>query len=229
MKIVAIHQPQYLPYLGFFHKLAHCDLFVALDHVQFQKNGLQNRNRIKTASKEGTQWITVPVRHRLGQAINEVQIDSSSSWQKKHWNALVSNYSRARCFHNYSDQFQGLLNNDYANLSLLNMRLITWCMEALAITTPVVYSSQLEVCGSATSLLVSICQAVGADAYLSGPGGARYMEMNLFQEAGVQVLWQDYSCVAYEQQFPAAGFVPNLSVIDALFNCGRDLTSMVSS
>ena len=229
MKIVAIHQPQYLPYLGFFHKLAHCDVFVALDHVQFQKNGLQNRNRIKTGSKEGTQWITAPVRHRHGQAINEVQTDSSSPWQKKHWNALVSNYSHARCFRKYGDQLQRLLFTEYQNLSQLNMELIGWCMEALEIRTPVLYSSQLGLDGQATSLLVNICRAVGADAYLSGPGGARYMEMSLFEQAELQVLWQDFDCTAYEQQFPEAGFVPNLFVIDALLNCGRDVIRMVSS
>ena len=229
MKVVAIHQPQYLPYLGFFHKLAHCDVFVALDHVQFQKNGLQNRNRIKTGSKEGVQWITVPVRHKFGQAINETQMDSSLPWQKKHWNALLANYSRARCFQAYADQLERLLHAEYRSLSHLDMDLTAWCMEALEIRTPVVYSSQLGLDGRATSLLVNICRAVGADAYLSGPGGAHYMEMALFEEAGLQVLWQNFDCPAYEQQFPEAGFVPNLSVIDALLNCGRDVVPLVNS
>jgi hypothetical protein len=197
--------------------------------VQFQKNGLQNRNRIKTGSKEGLQWITVPVRHRFGQAINETQIDSSLSWQTKHWKSLQANYSRARCFHAYEDQLQRLLGAEYRSLSHLDMDLITWCMEALEIRTPILYSSQLGVDGRATSLLVNICRAVGADSYLSGPGGARYMEMALFEEAGLQVLWQSFDCPTYEQQFPKAGFVPNLSVIDAILNCGRDVVPLVNS
>jgi hypothetical protein len=109
------------------------------------------------------------------------------------------------------------------------MDLTTWCMEAFDIRTPVVYSSQLGVDGRATSLLVNICRAVGADAYLSGPGGARYMEMALFEEAGLQVLWQDFDCPVYEQQFPETGFVPDLSVIDALLNCGPDLVPLKNS
>lgn len=229
MKVVAIHQPQYLPYFGFFHKLAHCDVFVALDHVQFQKNGLQNRNRIKTRSTEGSQWITVPVRQKFGQAINETQIDWSVPWSRKHWNALLVNYSRARCFPAYADQLQRLLFSQYGTLDRLDMNLIAWCMEALEIQTPVVYSSQLKVDGRATSLLVNICRAVDADAYLSGPGGSLYMETALFEEAGLQVLWQDVSCPVYEQQFPETGFVPNLSIIDALFNCGRDAVTFVNS
>jgi hypothetical protein len=227
MKTVAIHQPQYLPYLGFFHKIAHCDVFVALDHVQFQKNGLQNRNRIKSASKEGTQWITVPVKHRLGQAINEVQMDTSSSWQKKHWNALVSNYSRAQYFRKYADALQPVLAADYSNLSDLNMKLASWCLDALDIYTPIFYSSQLPVSGQSTALLVDICRAVGGDVYFSGPGGANYMEMPLFDDAGIQVRWQDFKPPTYEQQFPDAGFIPNLSVVDALLNCGPDVTKMV--
>ena len=117
MKIAGIHQPQYFPYLGFFHKIAHSDVFIALDHVQFQKNGLQNRNKIKSASKEGTQWITVPVRHHLGQAINETQMDDTASWQKKHWSAIVSNYSRARFFRTYAADLERLLLTPYQNES----------------------------------------------------------------------------------------------------------------
>src|SRR5829696_3796305 len=96
MTTVAIHQPQYLPYLGFFHKLYHCDLFVALDNVQFQKNGVQNRNKIKTS--QGWQWLTVPVLHDFGQLIQAVQISPNVPWQRKHWSTLVSNYGRAPFF-----------------------------------------------------------------------------------------------------------------------------------
>ena len=229
MKVVAIHQPQYLPYLGFFDKMTHCDVFVALDHVQFQKNGLQNRNRIKTGSKDGLQWITVPVRHKFGQAINEVQVDASVPWQRKHWNALLANYSRARCFRSYEEQLQNLIQAEHKNLSHLDMDLIMWCMEVLEIRTPVVYSSELGLDGRSTSLLVDICRTVDADAYLSGPGGARYMEMDLFEKAGIKVLWQNFESPTYEQQFSEAGFVPNLSVIDALLNCGREVIHMVRS
>lgn len=227
MKVVAIHQPQYLPYLGFFHKIAHCDAFVALDHVQFQKNGLQNRNRIKTGTTEGTQWITVPVRQKLGQAINEVQMDAASAWPRKHWNALLSNYSRAPFFAHYGEKLRELLFAGYDNLSHLNMALTAWCMEALQIHTPVFLSSQLAPEGNATSLLLNICRSLGADAYLSGPGGARYMEMPLFEQAGIQVIWQEFTCPVYEQQFPQVGFVPNLSVVDALLNCGEHTACLV--
>lgn len=142
---------------------------------------------------------------------------------------MVSNYSRARCFRQYADSMQPLLMGTFDNLSHLNMQLTSWCMDALEIRTPIVYSSQLGVEGQASRLLVEICRAVGADAYLSGPGGKNYMEMPLFEQAGIQVIWQDFKCPVYEQQFPEAGFVPNLSVVDAVLNCGQDAIAMVNS
>lgn len=226
-KVVAIHQPQYLPYLGFFHKLRHADVFVILDNIQFQKNGLQNRNKIKT--HHGWQWLTVPVLHRLGQAIRDVRIDQRQRWQKKHWNALVTNYSRAPYFHQYADGIRRLLEQEWERLSQLDVALIKWAMQALRITTPLLYTSELNVSGQRTDLLVNVCRAVGADAYLSGPGGRRYMELDKFDAAGIRVLWQDVPSPVYQQLFPEAGFIADLSVVDVLFCCGAAARQWIES
>lgn len=220
MRVVAIHQPQYLPYLGFFHKLLHCSVFVALDDVQFQKNGLQNRNKIKNA--QGWQWLTVPVVHDFGQPINEVRTNPQIPWQQKHWNALRFNYSRAAYFDVYGPALENILSRDWNNLCELNMTLTRWVAEALGVETPIVYSSDLAVEGDRTDLLVRICQALEADGYLSGPGGKRYMDLAAFEAAGIDVLWQQFTPPVYEQLFPDLGFIPNLSVVDALFNCGPE-------
>lgn len=220
MRIAAIHQPQYLPYLGFFHKLLHCDIFVVLDNVQFQKNGLQNRNKIKTS--QGWQWLTVPVIHRFGQLINEVRISPEVFWQRKHWGALVSNYSHAPYFDLYAPGLKDLLNRKWSHLCDLNMALTQWTAEALGIKTSILYSSALKVEGSQTEYLISICNAVEADCYLSGPGGKRYMDLMAFEAVGIAVIWQEFTTSVYEQLFPEAGFVPNLSVVDALFNHGPE-------
>lgn len=226
-KVVAIHQPQYVPYLGFFHKLQQCDLFVILDNIQFQKNGLQNRNKIK--SHHGWQWLTVPVLHRLGQAICEVRLDRRQRWQKKHWNALVTNYSRAPYFHQYADGIRHLLEQDWEYLSQLDVALIKWAMEALQITTPLLYASELNVTGQRTELLINVCRAVGANAYLSGPGGRRYMELEKFNSAGIRVLWQAVPSPVYRQMFPEAGFIADLSIVDVLFCCGAMARQWVRS
>ncbi|MCI0396037.1 MAG: WbqC family protein [Chloroflexi bacterium] len=217
--VVAIHQPQYLPYLGFFHKLLGCDVFVALDDVQFQKNGLQNRNKIKTG--QGWQWLTVPVLHNFGQLINEVEVDPKVPWARKHWQALLSNYSRAPFFETFGPGLKAILDEEINSLCRLNMRLVEWVTELLGIRTPILYSSVLGVAGGQTERLIRICRKVGADCYLSGPGGREYMDLSLFAAAGIGVRWQEFSAPTYEQQFATAGFVPNLSIVDALFNCGE--------
>jgi len=227
MKIVAIHQPQYLPYLGFFHKLFHCDVFVVLDSVQFQKNGLQNRNKIKTS--QGWQWLTVPVLHRFGQRIGEVQVEPDTRWQRKHWNALVSNYSRAPYFDRYSPKLRELLEGQWKSLCELDGALMRWAMEALGIETPILYSSTLGVAGNRTELLVNICKAVEADGYLSGPGGSRYMDLSAFEAARLTVVWQQFTSPVYTQVFPHVEFIPNLSIVDTVFCWGPETTTFLQS
>lgn len=218
MKIAAIHQPQYLPYLGFFHKLLHCDIFIALDNVQFQKNGLQNRNKIK--SSQGWQWLTVPVIHRFGQLIKEVCISPQVPWQRKHWGALVASYSRAPYFDLYGPGLKDLLDREWSHLCDLDMAVTRWTAEVLGIKTSILCSSALKAEGTKTEFLISICNAVRADCYLSGPGGKRYMDLVAFEAANITVIWQDFTAPTYEQLFPEFGFAPNLSVVDALFNHG---------
>ena len=220
MSTVAIHQPQYLPYLGFFHKLNRCDIFIALDDVQFQKGGHQNRNKIK--HQNGWQWITVPVAHSSDQLINEVQINTRVAWARKHWQAIVTNYTPAPHFEAYSDGLKHILEQDIPDLCSLNRDLIAWVMQCLGLEQTVVLSSALDVEGTATERLINLCQAVGADTYLSGPGGRNYMDLGLFDEAGIEVQFQEFESPVYEQLFPEVGFIPNLSVIDALFCCGPD-------
>lgn len=218
MKVVAIHQPQFLPYLGLFHKLAHADVFVALDNVQFIRTGFQHRNRFK--SSQGELLVTVPVKHQFRPMISEVQIDNQISWQRKLWNTLTANYARAPHFNRYAPELKNLLERDWQNLAALDDALLRWAMAALEIETPIVNASDLAATGAQSELLANICREVGADAYLSGPGGKNYMEMEVFDAAGVRVIWQEYAPVEYEQLFPKLGFLPNLSVVDALFCCG---------
>ena len=218
MTTVAIHQPQYLPYLGFFHKLIHCDVFILLDDVQFTKGGFQNRNKIK--SPDGWQWLTVPVLQRARQLICEVNLNDSVPWQRKHWSALVSNYAPAPFFDLYAKDFQQTLTLEWKELTALNTALMKWVMAVLEIGTEIRFSSGLPSTGVATERLIELCQHVGATRYLSGPGGKEYMDLQAFDRAGIEVIWQDFGAPKYLQQFSEAGFIGNLSIVDALFNCG---------
>lgn len=219
MTLAAIHQPQYLPYLGFFHKIYHSDVYVVLDDVQYHRRGVQNRNKVKTST--GWQWLTVPIIHQSGgQLIRNVEIKQTTQWQNDHWKTLVFNYSPAPYFDLYRKELKQILFANYTFLSTLNMVLIEWVLKILDIRLPIFYSSQLETIGQKTERIVSICQAVDADCYLSGPGGKQYMAIDSFEEAGIGVQWQNFNPPVYEQRFPHVEFIPNLSILDVLFNCG---------
>ena len=217
-RTVAIHQPQYLPYLGFFHKIVHSDIFVLLDDVQFNKGGFQNRNKLKTS--QGWQWITVPVLHDSKQLIRDVRINNEVSWQRKHWAALKTNYAPAPFFDQLSSDLHEILHREWNSLSDLNNTLTEWAMSALGIDTPTILSSTLKHSSEGTQRLIEICRELGASRYLSGPGGKNYMDLEAFSEASISVTWQDFHSPTYEQVFSEAGFQPDMAIVDALFCCG---------
>lgn len=223
--VIANHQPQYLPYLGFFHKIRQCACWVVLDDVQFLERGHQHRNLIKMQT--GTQWLTVPVRQRRGQLIREVEIDTTSSWRKKHWAALQTNYGPAPFFKQVSPALRDiLLGGTHTRLVDLDMDLLRWAMSELGIDIPMHLSSELGVEGGPNERHIAICKKLGADTYLSGAGGRQYMDVAMYEAAGITVRFQEFVAREYTQLFPKHGFIANLAVIDALFNLGpgaRDL------
>jgi hypothetical protein len=215
--IVAVHQPQYLPWLGYFDKMRMADVFCYLDNVQYKKNEWQNRNRIK--SSQGCQWLTVPVRYRFPQKINEVRINSSEKWHKKHLQALITNYSRAPYFNNYIALFEEFFSRNWTLLSDLNVFLNERLRELLNLHhKPSVVASTLTLRDDPTDRLIDICKCVGADGYLAGPDGEKYMDMDRFKESGIRVIIQKFNHPVYEQLLQ--GFQSHLSVVDLLFNCG---------
>ena len=144
--IVVIHQPDYLPWLGFFDRLDKSDLFVILDDVQFIKRGYHNRNRIKTP--KGWQWLTVPVVNEFPlPKLNRTRIDNNSNWRKQHWTALRLNYGRSPFFNKYADFFEETYERNWGMLSELNIYLIRNLMDMLGLNTPVIKSSSLNVAG----------------------------------------------------------------------------------
>ncbi len=215
--IVAIHQPQYLPWIGYFDKMNKADVFCYLDNVQYKKNEWQNRNRIKTA--QGWQWVTVPVRYRFRQKISEVPINQSVDWRRKHLQALQSNYRRSPFFRETIRIFETAFARQWEFLSELNLYLIERLRETLGLANrPSVRASELPLRGDPTDRLIDICRNVGADTYLSGPDGTKYMDLERFRQSGLTVLVQDFRHPQYPQLFN--GFQSHLSIVDLLFNCG---------
>lgn len=225
--IVANHQPQYLPYLGFFYKIARCDLLVVMDDVQFLQRGHQHRNLIKMQT--GTQWLTVPVRQQRGQLIKDVRIDDQQRWARKHWAALRTNYSGAPHWKSLAPELEAVLTRDgYTHLCELDLELLRWAMRQLGLAVPMRLSSTLEVDGELSQRHINICNAVGARDYISGSGGRQYMDLQLFAAAGIEVRFADFTARPYPQLYPKHGFIPNLSVVDALFNLGPSARDLIA-
>jgi len=217
---VSIHQPQYLPWLPYLLKIEESDLFIFLDTVDFQKNGLQNRNRIKTA--QGGQWLTVPVNQRLGQKIREVQIENASGWRRKHVQTIQQCYGKAGAFDEFAGDLDALYAREWQELSELNIELTMLMLKWMGITTPTTRSSRMSATGAASELVLNLCREAGATCYVSGTGGKDYLDEAAFRQAGVEILYRGPVLPeSYPQLYPNAGFLNDLSALDLLLNCGR--------
>jgi WbqC-like protein family len=221
---VAIHQPHYLPWLGYLAKWAAADLLVFLDTVQYEKNGWQNRNRIKT--KDGPRWLTVPVRARLGTPIAEVEIDTRQDWGRRHLRAIEHAYARAPHFERYAPTLAAFYARPWARLAPLALASAGWLAAAVGIATPTRVASDLAVSATdPTGRLVALCQAVGATEYLAGSHGVDYLDLAQFKAAGVAVRVQAYTHPVYAQ--PHGKFVPFLSGLDLLLTHGDEALAIL--
>ncbi len=224
--VLAAHQPHYLPWLGYFDKMDRADVFVLLDTVQFEKNGWQNRNKIKTS--QGWQWLTVPVTYEFPARIDQVRINNRVRWGKKHWQALITNYRKAPYFAAYAPFFEETYRRSWEMLVDVNLHTIQFLKDVLKIETEIKIASRMEPTREdPNGRLIDLCRQVGADTYLAGAGGRAYMDVEAFRRAGIRVVFQEYEHPVYPQLY--GEFVPNLSVVDLLFNCGPESLSIIRS
>ena len=223
--LVAIHQPNFLPWLGYFDRMLQADLFVLLDHVQFERRNYQNRTLIRLDDE--ARWLTVPV-VQLSQKerIIEKRVDNPSDttggrwWGPNHYLTLRHAYRKSPYFDLYAPKLRAIFEARWEKLVDLNLATLEFLREALGITTPMVRSSELAVEGQRSGLLLNICKNVGASAFLGGMGGSRaYLDHAAFAAAGMGVVWQHFKQPQYAQ-CGAAPFIGGLSALDLLFNCG---------
>ena len=229
--IVAVHQPHFLPWLGYLDRMVQADIFIVLDHVQFERRNYQNRTRILLDGQ--THWLTVPVLQRSQQErVLDKQIDNPSPeilrwWGPNQFLTLRHAYRRSLYFDLYGPSLQEILELRWGNLTDLNQALLDLLRNALDIRTPLVCSSELAVEGCKSELILNLCRAVGADTYLAGMGGSReYLDCEAFARAGVRVIWQEFHHPIY-RQCGNGPFIPGLSAVDLLFNCGPSSRSIL--
>jgi hypothetical protein len=217
---LAVLQPSYLPWLGYFDQIDRVDVFVFYDDVQYDKNGWRNRNRIK--GPNGPVWLTVPAKHsgRGLQPICEVEIDQQPGWQTKHLRSISQFYAKAPYRQAYMPELEDLLGRNWVKLVDLDIALVGTIMRWLGLHAEVVRASTLGIEGERNDRLIRICRHFGANHYLSGNAAKVYVDLDAFAATGIRVEWQDYAHPTYPQLH--GEFVSHLSVLDLLMNAGPE-------
>ena len=228
MTSVAIMQPTFLPWIGYFALMDQVNIFVFLDSVQFDKRSWQQRNRIRT--KQGELFLTVPVysKGKKDQKILDVEIDTTQKFKKKHLSSIYSNYSKAEFFKEYWLELQEIYEKKTKMLIELNLNLIHWITEKIGIETEFIRSSEIPNKGEKADLLFNICKVLNAKKYVSPLGSKNYLvEHNPFENSPVELNYIYYDQPQYQQVF--TGFVPYLSALDLLMNEGNSSLDIMRS
>jgi hypothetical protein len=217
--IVAIHQPEYLPWLGFFKKMMNSEIFVFLDDAQFTKKGWQNRNQIRT--KDGMTLLSIPVHAHSYPKINEITIDNNKNWSKRHKKSILFNYAKAPYFEEFKDFIESVFEKKFEYLVDLNAEIIKRVMNELKIKSKIIFSSDLKISKKGSDMVLDICKAVGADYYITGTVWAQsHLRMDEFKKSNIHVEFQKFQHPTYKQFH--GEFMPGMSIIDLLFNEGKD-------
>jgi len=225
--ITAIHQPEFMPWLGFFNKMRRADMYIVFDHVQFKKRYFENRNRIKCNNE--AVWLTVPVKSKkkFVQPIMEVVIDYGTVWQRKCREKIRHCYGGSKYFDLYFPEIEKIVLADgYDRLIDFNMAMINFFRKVFGISTPMKFSSSLGVENyKGSDLILEICKRVSASRYLCGISGKDYLKLEDFRQAGINIIWQDFT----HPEYPQTGdtFLPRLSSLDLVFNCGDNLKEYI--
>lgn len=221
VKKIAILQPGYIPWLGFFDLIHRSDVFVILDDVQYTVRDWRSRNRVKTAN--GIKWLTVPVKAKRarGKLINEVEIDNNQDWRRVHIDTLKSFYKKAACFDEILFLYEHAVNYPATRLIDVDMNIIRDILNYMCLRKNLILSSDISVKGTKDLKLLGICKEMMASHYISGNAAKDYLREAIFIKENITVEWHNYEHPYYNQLWTKElGFISHLSVLDLLFNHG---------
>ena len=216
--IVSIHQPNYIPWIGFFYKIYKSKIFVLLDDVQFSNRGAHNYHYLKTP--QGVQRIKIPVQHSFGAKINEVHMSEKSDWRKKHLEAFYFNYKKAVFFEEVFNDLEKLYAYDTNSMSDFNTNIIKFLTKKFNFETKLCFSSSLEITTTKEEKVIDICKSLSADVYLSGTGAKIYQVPENFANAGLELEYLSFSPKPYKQLW--GDFEHNVNIFDFIMNHGYD-------
>ena len=219
MTVLTGHQPLYLPWLGFFHKVAMSDVYVFMDDVQFINEDYIHRNKIKGPT--GWVWLTVPVlsKDHLDKTIREMYIDNKKMWNKKHWKSIYYNYSKAPYFESHADFFEKTYKKKWDKIADLDEYLLKYLFKELGISTKFVKASEQNFEGKKSERILDMCTKLGADAFVFGKMGMDYADIKSFEGKNIKVYFQNYKHPTYQQLY--GEFISHLSIVDLLFCHGE--------
>jgi hypothetical protein len=223
-RVVAIHQPNYAPWCGYFAKMRHCDVFILLDDVQMP-GGQSYVYRTKIASHSGPRWLSVPTRYHLGDSITQVQF-ADDRWNHKHLGTLRGEYGRSPFFKEVWSIIAPIYENAFGSLADFNQRLIVDLAAYLGLNCRIFRSSELNVPGTSDDRLIALIEAVGGTQYLSGKGGQNYQDPKKFCSRGIDLNVRTYLPTSYIQIHGDPIF--GLSILDAIFNLGKDAIGLLT-
>lgn len=218
--IVSIHQPDYIPWLGLYYKMAHSDVFVYLDDAQYSNEADHNVNKIKTP--QGEFRLKVPVEQHLGDLICNVRTKNELGWKEKHLKTLKMNYAKAPYFQSTYMKIEQIIMAHEGSIAELNMAINSYLCEGFGIKTKILKSSEMGITTVREERVIDIALKAGGDEYLSGTGAKVYQTEEHFTERGLKLTYLDYQPIEYRQLWPKVGFLPCMSALDFVFNCGFD-------
>ena len=227
---IAIHQPEFMPWLGYFHKMEMADAYVILDKVQFKKRYFENRNYIRNSVNDTKEWITVPVKTKgkYNQNILDVEVSYEENWYKKISNTFIARYGENEVTLSFNNLIEEFTRSNNKSLLELNINIINWFRDRFEIKTPLFYLSNLNIDSKGSDLILDVCKKMEATTYICGSSGKDYLDLNNFQKENIHIEWQTFSEPNYYEQKSNLSYLSSFDFVQNFgLNCSSNFNKMI--